>query len=455
MPVTAAIQALPSTATGPAARAARRKRRAPWPLRLLPAGLYLAFLAYMFIGVMPMTDASAITSGDGNSTERLAVLAMTGIALLEIIRRRRVALPLLIRSWPVWLVLGWFCASITWAAFPDIAVRRVSVMVFICIIALAIAAGIGPLRRTLGLLAGILVVVIAADLAVTALNPSFAFTEIGVRGYHQQKNVAGLVAMLAVIVGIGWTLAVPRPRRILGGLAFTVAAFAFLVLTKSKTSMMLALLGAALLPCMLVLRRLGPAAALGLSLMAGGAVAVTYLGVTAFGGDFVGLLTPGNDSSFTGRTQIWEFAASEIARRPWTGYGFGSFWDVGDANDPLLRAPPGSWLATLKIGQRADVVINEAHNGYLDLRLQGGAPALALAVLAQILTILALAVKLFARRTERPDAAAAATYLVIALMVFVHNATESSFWMRGQALANISILISMLAFRREPAQERP
>ncbi len=73
--------------------AAPRPRRAPWFLRALPAALYLAFLAYMFIGVMPMSDASAITSGDGNSTERLAVLAMTGIALFEIVRRRRVVLP--------------------------------------------------------------------------------------------------------------------------------------------------------------------------------------------------------------------------------------------------------------------------------------------------------------------------------------------------------------------------
>ena len=452
--MTAALQGLTSP-IGPATSAAQhpRVRRTPWLLRVIPAALYLAFLAYMFIGVMPMSDASAITSGDGNANERLAVLAMTGIALVEIVRRRRVVLPLLMRSWPIWLVLGWFCASVVWAAFPDIAVRRVSVMVFICIIALAIAAGIGPLRRTLGLMAGILVVVIAGDLAVTALNPGFAFTEIGVRGYHQQKNVAGLVAMLAVIVGFGWTLAAPRPGRILAGLAFTLAAFGFLVLTKSKTSMMLALLGVALLPGMLILRRLGPATALFVTLLGAGGGGVTYLGVTAFGGDFVGLLTPGNDSSFTGRTQIWDFAASEIARRPWTGYGFGSFWDVGDANDPLLRAPPGSWLATLKIGERADVVINEAHNGYLDLRLQGGAPALAFAVLAQILTILALAVKLFSRRTGRPDAVAAATYLVIALVVLVHNATESSFWMRGQVLANVSILISLLAFRREPERE--
>ncbi len=246
----------------------------------------------MFIGVMPMTDASAITSGDGNSTERLAVLGMTGIALFEIVRRRRIVLPLVMRSWPVWLVLGWFCASVSWAAFPDIAVRRVSVMVFICIITLAIAAGIGPMRRVLGLMAGILVVVIAGDLAVTALNPGFAFTEIGVRGYHQQKNVAGLVAMLAFIIAIGWTCAAPRPRRVLAGLAFALAAFGFLVLTKSKTSMMLALLGAGLLPCMLVLRRLGPAAALFLTLAGVGTVGVTYLGVTAFGGDFIGLLTP-------------------------------------------------------------------------------------------------------------------------------------------------------------------
>jgi exopolysaccharide production protein ExoQ len=35
--------------------------------------------------------------------------------------------------------------------------------------------------------------------------------------------------------------------------------------------------------------------------------------------------------------------------------------------------------------------------------------------------------------------------------VMVHNATESSLWMRGQVLANLTILISFLAFRREPA----
>jgi uncharacterized protein (DUF983 family) len=71
-------------------------------------------------------------------------------------------------------------------------------------------------------------------------------------------------------------------------------------------------------------------------------------------------------------------------------------------------------------------------------------------VLAQVLTILALAKKLFSRAIPRADAVAAATFLVIALVVLVHNATESSLWMRGQVLANVSILISLLAFRREP-----
>ncbi len=453
----AANPLVPMSGVPVAAQISRRPRREFWLLRLLPRVLGLAFFAYMFIGVMPMTDVSATASGEGSSTERIAVLAMTGLALIEIARRRRVVLPLVLRSLPIWLILGWFCASVSWAAFPDIALRRVSVMVFICTIALAIAAGTGPLRRALGTMLAILVVVIAADLAVTVLNPGYAFTDLGVRGYHQQKNVAGLAAMVAVIAGTGWTLVNGRPRRILVGLAFLAASFLFLVLTKSKTSLMLAVLGAGMLPALLVLRRLGPAASLGLGLLGAAAVGILYLAVTGFGGDFLSLLTPGNDASFTGRTQIWDFAASEIARRPWTGYGFGSFWDVGDANDPLLRAPPGSWLATLKIGERAEVLINEAHNGYLDLRLQGGMPALILTLIAQGLTILALARKMFSRRTARPDAVAAATFLVIALVVLVHNATESSFWMRGQILANLTILISFLAFRREPrsGEDRP
>ncbi|MDP4006131.1 O-antigen ligase [Methylobacterium sp. NEAU K] len=440
---------LADIAAGPA------RRSLPRPVRGLPVALAIAFLAYVFIGTTPMADASAVVSGSGSGTERLAVFALAGVAGLILAARARSALRLAVAAWPVWLVLGWFCASVAWAGFPDVSLRRVVVMVLVTVIALAIAVGIGPLRRAHTVLVGMLAVVIAADLAATVLRPDFAFTDIGVRGFHAQKNVAGLVGMVAVIAGTGWALGDPRPRRLAAGFAFVALASGFLVITQSKTSLMLAVLGGLMLPGLLVLRRLGPAAAAALALLTLGGVTVVALGAEAFDTSLAALLTPGSDTSFTGRTEIWDFARAEIARRPWTGFGFGSFWDVGDANDPLLRAPPGTWLATLKLGSGATMVINEAHNGYLDLQLQGGLPALGLVLLAQALTAWALTRQLFGRASGPRDVAAAATFLTLVLVVLVHNMTESSLWMRGQILANLTILISFLAFRApEPAGNR-
>lgn len=421
--------------------------RVPWPVRLLPGAVALAFLGYVFVGTAPMIDPGASVSGDGSDVERVVVLALATLAGLSLAMRPRAALDLAARAWPLWLVLGWFCAGVAWAAFPDIALRRVAVTVLVTVIALSVAVGLGSLHRMHALLVGVLAGVIAADLAVTLLNPAFALTDIGVRGFHAQKNVAGLVGMVAVICGLGWTLGAPRPGRALAGLCLVGLAGLFLLTTQSKTSMMLAALGAAMVPALLVLRRAGRGASAALCILGVGFLAVALLGASALDVDLLKLMTPGGDTSFTGRTEIWDLAASEIARRPWTGFGFGSFWDVGEANDPLLRAAPGTWLSQVKLGARDVAVINEAHNGYLDLLLQGGWPALVLALLAQALTAWALAAKLFARVTPAREAAAVATLLALVLVVMVHNLTESSLWMRGQILANLTILISFLAFR--------
>ena len=424
--------------------------RLPWPLRCLPGAVALGFLGYVFVGTAPMADPSSSVSGDGSDLERVAVLALAAFACLSLALRPRATRDLAVRAWPIWLVLGWFCAGVASADFPDIALRRVAVTVLLTVIALAVAAGLGPVHRMHTLLVGVLAGVIAADLAVTVLNPAFALTDIGVRGFHAQKNVAGLVGMVAVIAGIGWVLAAPRPGRTLAGLCLVGFAGIFLLITQSKTSVLLAALGAAMIPALLALRRAGPVAAAALGILVVGSLAVALLGALAFDVDLLKLMTPGGDTTFTGRTEIWDFAASEIARRPWTGFGFGSFWDVGEANDPLLRAAPGTWLSQLKLSARDVAVINEAHNGYLDLLLQGGWPALALALLAQALTVSALVGKLFSPAFSTRDAAAVATLLALVLIVMLHNLTESSLWMRGQILANLTVLISFLAFRAPP-----
>ena len=62
------------------------------------------------------------------------------------------------------------------------------------------------------------------------------------------------------------------------------------------------------------------------------------------------------DSSFTGRTDIWEFALQSLQLRLPTGYGFAAFW----GSDTVRNLPEGKEWAEYA---------SHSHNGYLDTAL--------------------------------------------------------------------------------------
>src|SRR5207302_11261286 len=61
-----------------------------------------------------------------------------------------------------------------------------------------------------------------------------------------------------------------------------------------------------------------------------------------------------SDASFTGRTDVWHYAISNILQRPVLGHGFMAFWRT----DPVLSETPSVdlWANTAA----------HSHNGYLD-----------------------------------------------------------------------------------------
>jgi O-antigen ligase len=75
------------------------------------------------------------------------------------------------------------------------------------------------------------------------------------------------------------------------------------------------------------------------------------------------------DTTFTGRTAIWEFAISSLGLHPWLGYGFAAFWGT-DSIQNLIPDDQIEWASTAA----------HSHNGYLDNALTVGIPGLALIV---------------------------------------------------------------------------
>jgi O-antigen ligase len=156
------------------------------------------------------------------------------------------------------------------------------------------------------------------------------------------------------------------------------------------------------------------------------------------------------DPTFTGRTDIWAFASTEIGARPWLGSGYGAFWDVGPDDDPLQRAPFGSWLRHTEVG-----VINQAHSGYLDLPLQIGIPATVVAA-AVVLRAWWLAGHLAVRAPLSSNARIIGVFGFLFCAVFLaHNFMEATLFNRGQMLCNISLLVFFLLEREAADMAAP
>jgi exopolysaccharide production protein ExoQ len=409
--------------------------------RALTTFLLVSFLLYIFVGTAPMDDPDPLAITDGNSLDRLATLALAGLGCLVIARNARTALAIARRSWLLLLLLGWIALSVVWSDFPGLTLRRAVATIFMGIACFAIAVGSDSLRRVVAVTAVVLTVVILANVAVFVAVPSFAITDLGVRGFYQQKNEAGLVAMLALIFVGGWIGGREGlGSMVLGGVLIAIIAV-FLVLTQSKTSLGLSVLCAMLVPVLMISRRVG----FGSSALSASAVivfsALVALLVPALQIDIVALVAAsGGDITFTGRDELWSFVQAEIARRPLTGFGYGAFWDVGVYFDPLLRSPPGSWLSHVEFG-----TINQAHSGYLELLVQLGIPGFTLALLAVFHVLWLTLRRYFTEGMSRAERSATATFVLILGVILLHNTMESSLYVRGASLASVFQFIAFLA----------
>jgi O-antigen ligase len=203
------------------------------------------------------------------------------------------------------------------------------------------------------------------------------------RGVFSHKNEASAAMVVFVFLG----LFIARVRSIkLGGL-IAVLALIFLLFTRSKTS--IAMLPITLIVSVLLAHIRRPSVGIAVALSV-----VVVFNILSLGSIYLEsvrylldmVLT---DTSFTGRTDIWQFALDRFAQRPITGYGFAAFWGTKE----VVYGMGGSsiWANTAA----------HAHNAYLNLALTVGLPGSFLATL----WLVVLPLVDFYRSAEAADAA--------------------------------------------------
>ncbi len=405
--------------------------------------LFAGYLGMTFIGTRPFGDLSPAERASGSPLDRMVALALFGLSLVVIYGYRDAALQRIRSNLLLYLIVGFCQISVLWSDYPDLSLRRAVLLSLLTVIATGIAAGVTDLRKFHSFLFFGLSAVVLVNLAGTALWPAQAISDIGVKGLYTQKNVAGSVAMMTLIVGVAWMARARTPVAITLGSASLLLAVLFLFVSRSKTSIGLTVLALAVGGLFATVQFAGHrfailvASATLLFLMSVMCLFIYY----DFDTDrLFGLVL--SDTSFSGRDELWSFAWKSAMQREWLGHGYGAFWDVGDANDPLAKLEPGTWLGDVDKG-----VINQAHNGYLELWLHIGLPA---TIAAVIYIIVALARATVAAVSSTTTADEKSAFAAIALLLFtflLHNLTEASLFMRGIQFFNLVLLLALLAPR--------
>ena len=333
-----------------------------------PLLLLIFFLLYI-VGDHPFAvtaiDKAAATES-GSLLNRILIFGTFACSAALMLPSAGGTLRLLLAGWLGAAIVGWSCLSAFWASHQDLSVRRgvafAAVYLTLAFLVATARSGINVFRA----LAVVVAIVTLLNIFVMVAMPAVSWSPIGQKGIFDAKNTAGTVGLLTVVM-LGTLFFLVRGAWLRSALAVIYGlSWLFLLLTKSKTSIGVAVLMTGAGPLLyMLLSRGGAARVMALicivAALFGGLVAASAGGANS---DDLLLLLFG-DLTFSLRTPIWGDVVKTIADAPWLGYGFGSFWDVGAQFNPLPYAP---WDAFYVDAQ----VINTAHNGFLDQMLQTG-----------------------------------------------------------------------------------
>lgn len=340
------------------------------------AAIMLTILMISFRPFQPAATADSAKGGDIVNQLGYAGLGVAAVlAMLALADRRRAAT----------LLSGWWAAMIAMLFFSTLAAAdpagsmRTALFTLFAMAAMAsvvvIIRDADAFSRTLVTAAAIVLVMSYVGLVIFPTiakhtADSLEAQHAGLwRGVFSHKNIAGPVMAVLGFAGIYLTRRGWRWQ----GLTIFVAAIFFMAHTGSKTTLGSVPLVAAMVivPGLVGLRRLTPLLFVaGLVVGAFATVGIVFIPMLkALAHD----LAP--DLTYTGRTQLWAYAGEMIAKSPWRGYGFESFWGT-----PLVTESDRFFDDDWDISN-----IVHGHDGYLDIAIGMGLPALAVAIVVLVL----------------------------------------------------------------------
>jgi O-antigen ligase len=407
----------------------------------------MAFVMLYSVFGVPGESATDTSKTDHVSPVNSYVwLAIFLLAMPVLIKRRGQVKALLLGCWPLLVLFAYFGLSTLWALDPSASTRRFLFTIVQMLIIATLLAGIRRAPNVHVVIAFACATAAYANMIAYLVTPALTITSDGFAGLQGQKNQAGLLMMLGYLSAVPclWLVRSWRWRLFLsGGIMLMLVE---LVATRSSTSESVVVAATLSMPIFVWLSRrqfASVVAMLSLLPLGVGIAALCYLAYTGATG--LDPFLPLRHATFSARTDIWSFVIGEIKKRPLFGAGYESFWSINPAIQPSLKTD--RWFAV-------DAVINEAHDGYLDMLATNGLIGLvgALLVLFRVIGHAAIAVS----RADGPAEAwqrgrlsrpTGIFYLSLMLGLVIHNFTESNLF-SNNALLSVATLIAIFDLQK-------
>jgi exopolysaccharide production protein ExoQ len=358
---------------------------------LFAAFAYVVFGWALTFGVSgPEAELDQLSqSNAGNQLVWISLFAAgSGVVLMHVLRGERPVFSAALVFLSAYMVLS--LISMSWALAPEISLRRSVQQLMVIFIFCGITMFVREKVRVLN--AAFLVLAFAIVLNAL-LVPALGAGPLGYAGIYAQKN------MLAVLSG------------------------GLLIVSQSKTSLGLAVLCPLLAIAILTLSRILRAPFLLTTLLIAAIMALLFFIIMEsmqLSVQDISLFLF-NDTTFTGRTYIWNYVLTFFDLRPWLGWGYQSFWSIGQ-DAPSLKAE--NFIAGL----------NQSHNGYVDVLMETGMIGFAI-IVAFLLSLIRAIDRAWAGRAD-----VAIILLSLTLFCSIHNLLESSLT-RGFALPWVILLL--------------
>ena len=398
-----------------------------------------AFAEYVFFLLAALLISDALTPllypetrevlelGDSNPNRLVLATAIYGLAVAMLILRFKSVIPLLSRRPEIILLMMLPIISATWSADPDAVAKRALAHCLTIAFCLYIVSRYTPdefIERLLvsfgiGIGASILIAMVLPDIGVSHDQANAGAW----KGVYGHKAIAGRMCALTLFLAFLYA-----PRNRLLGIVRLIILFSSILLcamTQSRASWLLVMFGFGAMTIVQCLRFAKLSAGIRIAVAALIVILMIGIGVASFN-DL--LLSMGRDTTFSGRTKLWEAAVTVASdHHPWLGSGYRDFW-LGPA-----AADVGRYLASWA------KVPGHGHNGYLDTWLELGWVGLTLLLLFIVRTLLSV----LSTSIREPKSNIWAIFAVFC-MIFIVNNISATVAFRHTDIAWVLVILASL-----------